>query len=303
MFKTMAKKKSSENKPNIEEKAIAEAGEQAKTDESAVKEETQIKEPAANDEKTDEFEGLTDAEKLLLAKEERFLDHEDEEEVEEEEDDSAWGNFKKKIGFFVDYYKWFVIIPTIIIIITIIMITSYLSESRERALELSIVNAKYEIPDLMYAVEHDFIDYTGEDITGNDIRIVYDLQYPDTSSGQEAFSQAENISMQKFNASVIAGRVDIALTESWVVNDYSVTNATLDLREIFDEDFLKDHEDRVYYARDASGEKIPVAFYIDAKVVKDAYPDDAKPLVVSFDTSEHKEEAARFMRWLLDESD
>ena len=78
----MAKKKSSENKPNIEEKAIAEAGEQAKTDESAVKEETQIKEPAANDEKTDEFEGLTDAEKLLLAKEERFLNHEDEEEVE-----------------------------------------------------------------------------------------------------------------------------------------------------------------------------------------------------------------------------
>ena len=299
----MAKKKSSENKPNIEEKAIAEAGEQAKTDESAVKEETQIKEPAANDEKTDEFEGLTDAEKLLLAKEERFLDHEDEEEVEEEEDESAWGNFKKKIGFFVDYYKWFVIIPAIIIVIAIVMITSYISESRERALELSIVNAKYEIPDLMYAVEHDFIDYTGENITGNDIRIVYDLQYPDTSTGQESFTQAENVSMQKFNASVITGRVDAALTEFWVVNDYSVTDATLDLRELFDEDFLKDHEDRVYYARDSSGEKIPVAFYIDAKVVKDAYPDDAKPLVVSFDTSEHKEEAARFMRWLLDESD
>ena len=299
----MAKKKSSENKPNIEEKAIAEAGEQAKTDESAVKEETQIKEPAANDEKTDEFEGLTDAEKLLLAKEERFLDHEDEEEVEEDEDDSAWGNFKKKIGFFVDYYKWFVIIPAIIIVIAIVMITSYISESRERALELSIVNAKYEIPDLMYAVEHDFIDYTGENITGNDIRIVYDLQYPDTSTGQESFTQAENVSMQKFNASVVTGRVDAALTEFWVVNDYSVTDATLDLRELFDEDFLKDHEDRVYYARDSSGEKIPVAFYIDAKVVKDAYPDDAKPLVVSFDTSEHKEEAARFMRWLLDESD
>ena len=109
--------------------------------------------------------------------------------------------------------------------------------------------------------------------------------------------------MQKFNASVIAGRVDIALTESWVVNDYSVTNATLDLREIFDEDFLKDHEDKVYYARDASGEKIPVAFYIDAKIVKDAYPDDAEPLVVSFDSAKHKEEARRFMEWLLSESE
>ena len=255
------------------------------------------------EEEVDEYEGLTDEEKLLLAKEERFLDKEEEEEVEEEEDDSAWGNFKRKIGFFLDYYKWFVIIPAIIIVITIIMITSYISESRERALELSIVNAKYEIPDLMYAVENDFIEYTGENITGRDIRIIYDLQYPDTSTGDAVFSQSENISMQKFNASVIAGRVDIALTESWVVNDYSVTNATLDLREIFDEDFLKDHEDKIYYARDASGEKIPVAFYIDAKVVKDAYPDDAEPLAVSFDSSKHKEEARRFMEWLLSESE
>ena len=274
----MAKKKKSENEPNIEEK-ITEVEEQ----------------------KADEYEGLTDAEKLLLAKEERFLDKVEEEEEPEEEDDSTLGNVKKSIGFFIDYYKWFVIIPAIIIVITIIMITSYLSESRERALELSIVNAKFEIPDLMYAVENDFIDYTGENITGKDIRIVYDLQYPDTSGGDQVFSQSENVSMQKFNASVIAGRVDIALTESWVVNDYSVTNATLDLREIFDEDFLKDHEDKIYYARDASGEKIPVAFYIDAKIVKDAYPDDAEPLAVSFDSAKHKEEARRFMEWLLSE--
>ncbi len=276
----MGKKKKSENEPNIEEK-ITEVEEQ----------------------KTDEYEDLTDAEKLLLAKEERFLDKEEEEEEPEEEEETTLGNVKKSIGFFIDYYKWFVIIPAIIIVITIIMITSYLSESRERALELSIVNAKFEIPDLMYAVENDFIDYTGENITGKDIRIVYDLQYPDTSGGDQVFSQSENVSMQKFNASVIAGRVDIALTESWVVNDYSVTNATLDLREIFDEDFLKDHEDKVYYARDSSGEKIPVAFYIDAKIVKDAYPDDAEPLVVSFDSAKHKEEARRFMEWLLSESE
>ena len=276
----MAKKKKSENETNIEEK-ITEVEEQ----------------------KTDEYEGLTDAEKLLLAKEERFLDKEEEEEEPEEEEETTLGNIKKSIGFFIDYYKWFVIIPAIIIVITIIMITSYLSESRERALELSIVNAKFEIPDLMYAVENDFIDYTGENITGKDIRIVYDLQYPDTSGGDQVFSQSENVSMQKFNASVIAGRVDIALTESWVVNDYSVTNATLDLREIFDEDFLKDHEDKVYYARDSSGEKIPVAFYIDAKIVKDAYPDDAEPLAVSFDSAKHKEEARRFMEWLLSESE
>ena len=70
----MAKKKKSENEPNIEEK-ITEVEEQ----------------------KADEYEGLTDAEKLLLAKEERFLDKEEEEEEPEEEDDSALGNVKKSI--------------------------------------------------------------------------------------------------------------------------------------------------------------------------------------------------------------
>ena len=293
----MSKKKKAENEPNIAEKETPEV---KKEETSEVKEE---KTSEAKEENADEFEGLTDAEKLLLAKEERFLDKEEEEEVEEEIDDSAWGNFKRKIGFFLDYYKWFVIIPAIIIVITVIMITSYLNESRERALELTITNAQYEIPDLMYAVENDFIAYTGENITGDDIRIVYDIRYPDTSTGAENFTQADNVSMQKFNASVISGRVDIALTESWVVNDYSVTDSTLDLREIFDEEFLKDHEDKVYYARDSSGEKIPVAFYIDAKVVKDVYPEDAEPLAVSFDTSKHKEEARRFMEWLLSESE
>ncbi|MBR6382702.1 MAG: hypothetical protein IKS56_01850 [Lachnospiraceae bacterium] len=297
----MGKKKKSENEPNIEEKIIPEVKEQDKKEEPVAEEKTEKEELPK--EEFDEFEGLTDAEKLLLAKEERFLDKEEEEEVEEELDDSAWGNFKRKIGFFLDYYKWFVIIPAIIIVITVIMITSYLNESRERALELTITNAQYEIPDLMYAVENDFIAYTGENITGDDIRIVYDIRYPDTSTGAENFTQADNVSMQKFNASVISGRVDIALTESWVVNDYSVTDSTLDLREIFDEDFLKDHEDKVYYARDSSGEKIPVAFYIDAKVVKDVYPEDAEPLAVSFDTSKHKEEARRFMEWLLSESE
>ena len=297
----MGKKKKSENEPNIEEKIIPEVKEQDKKEEPVAEEKTEKEELPK--EESDEFEGLTDAEKLLLAKEERFLDKEEVEEVEEEVDDSAWGNFKRKIGFFLDYYKWFVIIPAIIIVITVIMITSYLNESRERALELTITNAQYEIPDLMYAVENDFIAYTGENITGDDIRIVYDIRYPDTSTGQENFTQADNVSMQKFNASVISGRVDIALTESWVVDDYSVTDSTLDLREIFDEEFLKDHEDKVYYARDSSGEKIPVAFYIDAKVVKDVYPEDAEPLAVSFDTSKHKEEARRFMEWLLSESE
>lgn len=273
--------------------------------ENEVKKEEIIETAEVSEEETakDTEEELSDEEKLLKAKEERFYGKDREEEVEEEEiPDTAITKAKKKVGFFVDYYKWFVIIPAIIIIIAVVMITSYISESRERALELSIINAKYDIPNFIYAVENDYTKYTGEDITGKDIRIEIDLQYPDTSSGEENFSQSEIVSMQKFNASVIASRVDVALTNPWVINDYSVTDATLDLRELFDEEFLQEHENIVYYAKDSTGEKIPVAFYINAPVVKESYEDDVTPLVVSFDSSNHKKEARLFMEWLLEQS-
>lgn len=237
---------------------------------------------------------------LLKAKEERFYGKDREEEVEEEEKElTSFGKFKKKIGFFVDYYKWFVIIPAIIIVIAVIMITSYLNESRERALELSIMNAAYDIPDVIYYIENDYIGYTGNAIDAKDIRMEINLQYPDAEKVGSDLTQDEVTSMQKFNAMVIAGRVDIAMTNTWVIDAYSITDSTLDLRELFDEDFLKEHEEEIYYAKDSTGEEIPVAFYIKADVIKNAYEDEELPLVVSFDSSAHREETKRFMEWIL----
>ena len=72
----MSKKKKAENEPNIAEKETPEV---KKEETSEVKEEKtseakEEKTSEAKEENADEFEGLTDAEKLLLAKEERFLD-------------------------------------------------------------------------------------------------------------------------------------------------------------------------------------------------------------------------------------
>ena len=257
-----------------------------------------------NKDNEENYDSLTDAEKLLLAKEERFYGKEEEEEevIEDDTPDTPIEKAKKKAGFFFDYYKWYAIIPAIILVIATVLITSYLSEKRERALELSVINARYDIPNLIHAVENDYTRYTGENISGKDIRIEFDLQYPNTAEGDGNFSQMEIVSMQKFNASVIAGRVDIALTNTWVIDDFSITDSTLDLREIFDEEFIKEHDDVVYYATNSEGEKIPVAFYIDAQAVKDSYEDDATALAVSFDTAKHKKEAKHFMEWLLDQS-
>ncbi len=258
-------------------------------------EEVKEKETAAEENEPEKAE-KNDFDELIKAKEERVYGKDREEEPEEEIGPMT---FRKKLEFFWEYYKWFVIIPSIIIVIVVVMIVSYLDESRERALELSIMNA-VNLPELMYVVEHDYTAYTGGEVSAKDIRIESDLQYPNTETG-EIFGDKYVISMQKFNSMVLASRVDVAVTNTWVANAYSVTDAILDLREIFDEEFLNEHSDIIYYSRDSKGEEIPVGFYVGSELFMEAYEEDTPPIVISFDSSKHPEEAVRFMEWIISE--
>jgi len=248
---------------------------------------------------------LTDAQKLLEAKSERLYgrDKKDEEEPEEEVEDTTSRKVKKKIGFFIDYYKWHVIIPVIIIVTALIMLFTYLDESRERKLELSIVNAAYEIPEVIYKIENDYVSYSPEIDNDSDVRIEINLQYPNISEIGGDPTQDEVIAMQRFNAMVVTGRVDVALTNTWVIKDYTVSDATLDLREIFDDEYLEEHKDILFYADDSKGEEIPVGFYVKDEVINEAYKEGYEPIVVSFDSSKHKDEAKTFMMWLIDASE
>ena len=55
-----------------------------------------------NKDNEENYDSLTDAEKLLLAKEERvFGKEEEEEEIEDEKPDTAVQKAKKKVGFFL----------------------------------------------------------------------------------------------------------------------------------------------------------------------------------------------------------
>lgn len=239
----------------------------------------------------------SEAEKLLAAKELRFYGKKMEEEAEEEKEDTSVDKVKKSIGFFIDYYKWYVIIPAIIIVIATVMIVSYLEESRERALELSVINAKYDIADVVYLVEDDYVKVSPNAKSDKDLRIEINLQYPDTRE-DSVMNEDEVISTQKFNAMVIAGRVDAAITNTWVIDAYAVTDSAADLRDIFDEDYLKEYEDRLYYASNSKGEKVPVAFYIESEVIVNSYEEGYEPLVVTFNTSKHDAERKAFIEWI-----
>lgn len=223
-----------------------------------------------------------------------------EEEVEEGPvvPDTPIGKIFKKIDHFWEYYKWFAIIPTVIIIIVVIFVTTYIEENREITLDVSVMNAT-SILDTIAAVEQDYPAEYGIDTKQYPIRIEYNLQFPNTEADAASIDDSIVASIQKFNSMVLAGRVDVLFTNTWVVDGFSETEATTDLRELFDEAYLEEYSDRIYWYERYDGSKIPVAFYVDDTDFLGKLADGEPAVITTFDTAKHKEESVRFIKWVI----
>lgn len=248
------------------------------------------------EEKTD-YNNLSE-EEILKIKAIRAGLEEEETEEEEKVPDTLPRKILKKIDHFWEYYKWFVIIPIVIIVIVVIFITTYLEENKEVTLDVSVMNAT-SILDTIAAVEQDYPEEYGIDTKAYPIRIEYNLQFPDTDEDAASIDESILASIQKFNAMVLAGRVDVVFTNTWVVDGFSETGATTDLREIFDEEYLEEHSDRIYWYESYEGTRIPVAFYVDDTTFLGELADGEPAVIATFNTGIHKEESVRFMKWVI----
>lgn len=241
-----------------------------------------------------------DREKLLELKEERIRkEGEEEEEVKKEVPDTPFRRFLKKIEFFWDYYKWLVIIPVAIIIITVITIVSYIEENRPRQLEVVMMN-EIARAEMVEAVENDYRAATNAMYEAKDIRIEYGMQYPDLEHFDGVLTDTISASMQKFNAMVIAKRVDVFVTNTWVLDAYALQNSATDLRTILDEDFLAAHEEDIYYAKNEDGEDIPVGIFLKSPIFTESYEEDMPPLIATVNTAPHNEERIKFIKWVAE---
>ncbi len=64
---------------------------------------------------------------------------------------------KKKLQYFWDYYKWYVIIPALILIFVVFGIRTFLMENRETSVYISMINCKDE-----YSVDEYLTAYSVE---------------------------------------------------------------------------------------------------------------------------------------------
>ena len=249
--------------------------------------------------KNDAIENAISEVDILAIKEARIRkdDEGEEEEKKKELPDTPFWRFVKKLDYFWEYYKWFVIIPTLIIVAGGLTVASCVRDARPRYLELAIMNEESRV-EMIYSIENDFIKDTGRDYTPKELKIGYAMQYPDMNNFDGALSDVTFASMQKFNTMVTTGNVDVAITNTWVADAYTEQRTTTDLREMFDDEYLKAHEEDIYYSKDEAGEVIPVGFYIRSKIFTDSYDPEYPPVVISFNSAPHSEEKAVFMKWL-----
>lgn len=237
-------------------------------------------------------------EEILKMKEERLQKENLEEEVAEAKPDTKLTRVLKSIGYFWDYYKWFVIIPTVIILIVVVFIDSYRKENRDFVLRIAIAN-ETNVYDTLNTIDDEYPTYRGIDVTKTPIRIDYEFEYPKDRMVATNLSQSQVANMQKFNAMVVGGKSDVVISNTWLLDDYSVNKNMVDVYEVFDEEFVKENEDRIYWYIGEGGERIAVGFFVgDCEFLEEFA--NGEPAVISiFANAENTEEAAEFVKWIL----
>lgn len=240
---------------------------------------------------------MSSKEEILKIKEERFL-KDDENEEEEVKKDTKFRRILRSIGYFWDYYKWYVIIPLLIIIIVVTFIDNYLKENRNFALRIAIVNES-EVVDTLNTIDAEYPAYRGLDPKESPIRIEYDFSYPKERMVATNISREQVTYMQKFNAMVVGGKADVVISNTWLLDDYSVNKNMVDLRNVFDEEFMTEYEDRLYWYISDEGERFPVGIYVDDCDFLTEFEKGEPAVIAIFDGTEHTEESAEFVKWIL----
>lgn len=238
-------------------------------------------------------------EEILRIKEEHLVGIAEEEEQEEKKPDTVFRKIYKSLEYFFDYYKWYVIIPLVIIIIVVIFVKSYIEESKETTLEVTLMNT-YDVLEVLGAIEDTYPEERGIDTSKKPIKVEYNIQYPKSSAEGNTFDDYAVACMQKFTAMLTAGKVDAAITNTWALDAYAEAETAEDLRNVFDEEFLEKYEDRIYYYTMSNGTTYPVGIFVDDCDFLGEFDEGEPPLIATFDTATHKEQAKDFICWVLE---
>ncbi len=204
-------------------------------------------------------------------------------EFKKEREDMKNQPFKKRLEYFWDYYKWWVIGGAFVLIALIVSIVN--TATRKNAvLYVAMVNTvSHPMGDAESAITRPFLEAEGYTSKKDTINFNTDFIFsaPDEADDGSSPSYADTMgfsSRENLAVYVSAGDVDILCGSSDWYDIYSYNNFFADLSQVLSAEDLALYSDRLYYMDMALMADIVEKTEADITYqYKDPYPDGTKP--------------------------
>lgn len=212
-------------------------------------------------------------------------------------------SFYNKLIYIKDYYSLHILTVIIIAVVIFAAYRTYQAKNFNTVLYAVLINNDKSIWDddtdsYESKLSDPFEEYLG--IDGDADRFIIDNNYilnPDKDLEMSAYSAESLIAM------IFASQVDIHIGDKLSFEYFSADDELFfyDLRELFDEDFLERHKDKIIYQLMTNGDSIPTGFDISSsQIVKDAGLTTSPTIISIFSNTTQPETAVKYIRFILD---
>ncbi len=226
------------------------------------------------------------------------------EEIKEGKDKFKKLPFGAKLGYIKDYYSIHILAVIIVIVVIFSIYKTYQAKNYETILYTVLINNDKSVWDededkYSKGLSEPFESYLN--IDGDSQRVVVDNNYIldyDRDAEMSVYS-AESLVAMFYGA-----HMDVHIGDKLSLDYFCQDDDCFfyDLRKIFDEDFLKRHEDQIVYCTFSNGNQIPIALDISScKIVKEAGLTVSPTLIAVFFNTERLDTAVEYVRFIMDE--
>lgn len=190
-------------------------------------------------------------------------------EFREEREALKHGTPQQKFSYFMDYYKWHVIIGVAAVIFVVTTIYQ-IATQKDTAFYAALVNGL----DLENAESYgqSFAEFAGIDTES------YSVQFDTTLRIQlNSYDESSVASSQKMAALIASKDIDVLVSDIDIINQYAYNDTFLDLRDFLTEEQFAAYEPYFYYMDLAVYTEKEAAFSSGNFEYVTEYPDPRKP--------------------------
>lgn len=190
-------------------------------------------------------------------------------EFREEREAIKKGTPKEKLNYFIDYYKWHVVV-TVAAIVFVVSLGYQILSRKDTAFCAAMINGI----ELASAEEYiqSFAEYAGIDMEEYDVLLDATMRIDLNNLDQVTISSSE-----KLMAFIAAKNVDVFVTDAKIMEQHANSDTFWDLREFLSEEQFARYESRFYYIDQAVVDEKNAHYNNLDQAYVPVYPDPRNP--------------------------